>query len=389
MKLLSAAGRSPGAAWDEFAERVAAGTPSGRDRGADALRALAIIGVIAGHWLVTAWMIDAAGHVRVASPLTYMPGLTPASWVFQTLAVFFFVGGYAADRSLARTADARRWLLGRTRRLLVPVGPLLLAWVLLLLPLAGAGLPVGSLRSIATPALGPLWFLLVFGLLTAATPLLSKARPLPLACVLVALVLVVDVVRFGLGGPGWLGWENLATGWAVPYVLGIAWARGALAGRRVAAAMLAGGAAGTALLVLVFGYPASMVGVTGARVSNLSPPTLAAVCFGVAQIGLALLLHRPLTALMRRPRVWAAVVVANLSAMTVFLWHQTALTVIMLAGLPFGSAPGLLARPDSVTWLLQRLSWLPLAAALVALACVYFSRRDRSATRQGRLNHAP
>jgi hypothetical protein len=35
------------------------------------------------------------------------------------------------------------------------------------------------------------------------------------------------------------------------------------------------------------GYPAGMVGVPGAPVSNLDPPTLAAVTFGVAQAGLA------------------------------------------------------------------------------------------------------
>ncbi|GAA3805030.1 hypothetical protein GCM10022226_26160 [Sphaerisporangium flaviroseum] len=121
-----------------------------------------------------------------------------------------------------------------------------------------------------------------------------------------------------------------------------------------------------------------MIGVTGARVSNLSPPTLAAVCFGVAQVGLAMLLHGPLTTLMRRPRVWAAVVVANLSAMTIFLWHQTALTVVLLAALPFGPAvPGVLAPPDSAAWLLQRMSWLPIPAVLVAVACAIFWRRGR------------
>ncbi|MET8142836.1 hypothetical protein ABZU32_21235, partial [Sphaerisporangium sp. NPDC005288] len=83
-------------AWDAFAGRIEAGTPATRDRGADALRALAILGVIAGHWLVTAWVVDDLGHLRVTSPLSAMPGLVPLSWVLQTLAVFFFVGGYAA-----------------------------------------------------------------------------------------------------------------------------------------------------------------------------------------------------------------------------------------------------------------------------------------------------
>ncbi|MET8155667.1 acyltransferase family protein [Sphaerisporangium sp. NPDC005289] len=367
-------------AWDAFAGRIEAGTPATRDRGADALRALAILGVIAGHWLVTAWVVDDLGHLRVTSPLSAMPGLVPLSWVLQTLAVFFFVGGYAAARGLGR-APAGEWVRLRLRRLLVPAGPLLAVWAGLLVLLAAVGVPPGSLRSLAVPALGPLWFLGVYGLLTAVTPLLVRVRPARVAVAAVVLVLVTDVVRFGLGGPVWPAWTNVLAGWLVPYALGLA--RGAgdapgLGGGWGAAAMLAGGAVGTVILVTGFGYPASMIGVTGARVSNLSPPTLAAVCFGIAQVSLAMLLHRPLTSLMRRPRVWAAVVLSNLSAMTVFLWHQTALTVVLLAALPFGTAvPGLLVAPDSPGWLLERMTWLPLPAVLVALLCALLLRRDR------------
>ena len=67
-----------------------------------------------------------------------------------------------------------------------------------------------------------------------------------------------------------------------------------------------------------------MVGVNGAAISNLNPPTLAAVTFGIAQVGLALLLRGPLTRWTRRPLAWAVIAVVNLSAMTLFLWHQTA-----------------------------------------------------------------
>ncbi|MGW8388894.1 hypothetical protein ACWGMW_16005 [Streptomyces albidoflavus] len=55
-----------------------------------------------------------------------------------------------------------------------------------------------------------------------------------------------------------------------------------------------------------------MVGVPGAEVSNLNPPTLAAVTFGLAQCGLALLLRRPLRRALRRPVAWAAVALVNL-----------------------------------------------------------------------------
>ena len=146
--------------------------------------------------------------------------------------------------------------------------------------------------------------------------------------------------------PAWLGWVNVVAGWLVPYLLGIAWARGAFRGWRIPALMLAGGAAATAALVAWAGYPASMVGVNGAAISNLNPPTLAAVTFGIAQAGLALLLREPLARWMRRPLAWAAVAMANLSAMTLYLWHQTAFLAVTMAGPGHRPAAGSADRPD-------------------------------------------
>ncbi|PJT45621.1 acyltransferase, partial [Streptomyces albidoflavus] len=80
-----------------------------------------------------------------------------------------------------------------------------------------------------------------------------------------------------------IGWINLAAGWLVPYTLGAAWARDKLEGDRRAWSLLLGGTVGTTALLVWAGYPASMVGVPGAEVSNLNPPTLAAVTFGLAQ----------------------------------------------------------------------------------------------------------
>ncbi|GIH73797.1 acyltransferase [Planobispora longispora] len=359
-----------GAGW---AARVEAMTPPGRDRGVDALRALAIAGVVLGHWLVTAWVPGPRGTVSVSSPLASMPELAPLSWVLQTLAVFFFVGGYAAARSLRTVGDPARaagpaWVRARMGRLLRPVVPLVLVWAGIAAGLALHGAPYATVRALALPALGPIWFLAVFAALTAATPLLLKLRPGVTAASAAAVVLAVDAVRFGLDGPGWLGWVNLAAGWLVPYMLGVGWAGGGLASRRTAVALLAGGAAGTAALVAGFGYPASMVGVPGAGVSNLSPPTLAAVAFGLAQVGLALLAHGPLGRLMRRPRLWAAVALLNLSAMTIFLWHLTAAAVTTLAALRFGAVPGLLTPPARLSWLPERLVWLPVFGGLLVLA---------------------
>ncbi|MFC9843922.1 acyltransferase [Streptomyces sp. NPDC060223] len=368
------------------ARRIDEATPAERDRAVDALRALAIAGVVLGHWLVTALVAD-GGALRAASPLRHMPWLAPISWVFQTLAVFFLVGGHVATKGYA-SARARgttygQWLRTRLARLFRPVAAVLALWTVAAVCLLVSGTGFETVHALVKLALSPLWFLLVFAGLTAATPLLTRLNPLwPLA-----VVLHVDLIRFGFGGPAWLGWVNVAAGWLVPFTLGAAWTRGELDSRRAGWVLFGCGAAATAGLVAWAGYPASMVGVPGAAVSNLDPPTLAVVTFGLAQCGLALLLRGPLRRWMRRPAAWAVVALANLSAMTIFLWHQTSLMAVTALGLLAGRLPGLHTVPDNLGWVAARLAWLPVFALALAVCWSAFRtyeqgphRRDRRRT---------
>ncbi|MEU7432282.1 acyltransferase [Streptomyces sioyaensis] len=374
----------------ELARRITAATPDRRDRGVDALRALAILGVVLGHWLVTALVTD-SGAVHGASPLHSLPQLTPVSWVFQTLAVFFLVGGRMAATSHA-SARARgerygRWLGARTARLFRPVAAVVLLWCVVLVVLLASGAGLETVRTLGTLAWSPLWFLLVFIALTAATPLVAGLHPLwPLA-----VVLHIDLLRFGLGGPEWLGWLNVPAGWLVPYCLGAAWARGRLGGRTTGWMLLLGGGAATAGLVGWAGYPAAMVGVPGAGISNLNPPTLAAVTFGLAQCGAALLLLGPLRRVLQRPLVWAPVALLNLSAMTVFLWHQTAMVAVTALGLLAGRPlPGLHTAPDCASWVLARLAWLPVfGVALLVCGAAFRAYEQGRAGRRGRARAVP
>ncbi|MFD7434792.1 acyltransferase [Streptomyces sp. NPDC059861] len=374
------------------AARIDAATPPDRDRAVDALRALAILGVVLGHWLVTALVAD-GGTLRASSPLQHMPWLSPISWGFQTLAVFFLVGGHVATRShtsaRARGVPYRNWLVARLARLFAPVTDVPALWTVAAVALLLTGAEFTTVRTLVKLAMSPLWFLLVFAALTAATPLLTRVNPLwPLA-----VVLHVDLVRFGLGGPSWLGWVNVAAGWLVPFTLGAAWSRGELERRRAGWVLLVGGAAVTAALVAWAGYPASMVGVPGAEVSNLNPPTLAAVSFGLALCGLALLLRGPLRRGMRRPSCWAAVALLNLSAMTLFLWHQTALMATTATGLLVGHLPGLHTRPDAPVWIAARLGWLPVFALSLAVCWAAFRayelRSDGQGPHRGRRTRSP
>src|SRR5262249_45693533 len=181
-----------------------------------------------------------------------------------------------------------------------------------------------DLHTVLTLVLDPLWFLGVYAVLTALSPLaVALVRRFGVLAAAFPLVVVAaaDAVRFGLGGPSWAGWVNVIAGWLVPYRLGIGGGRGASPGGWGPVLMLAGGTVATAALVLWAGSPASMVGVNGAAISNLTPPPLAAVTFGIAQAGLALLLAGPLAPCMRRPLAWAAVATGQRSPMTLFLAH--------------------------------------------------------------------
>ncbi len=217
----------------------------------------------------------------------------------------------------------------------------------------------------------PLWFLLVYLVLTAFAPLLRTAvarwggwAALPA----VAAVAVVDAIR-PHGLPPWLALPAVPIGWAVPYVLGIALAEGRLP-RRIGAVLLPLGAAGGAGLVLLAGYPASAVGVPGDRWSNLAPPSLFALALTAAQLGAFLLLRQRLSQALRRPALWAPVAVLNRAAMTVYCWHQSALLLVSFASLLAGLPPGLL-DPPVADWPWARLLWLP----VFTLALVFLARR--------------
>ncbi|GAA0379972.1 acyltransferase [Micromonospora gifhornensis] len=359
-----------------LAARVEAVTPAGRDRSIDALRALAIAGVVLGHWLVTAFVVTEPG-LRVASPLSYLPALAPLSWLLQTLAVFFFVGGYAAARGLPTAGGYREWLLARMNRLFRPALALVAFWAVAALIWMPA-IDGESARAVWTIVLSPLWFLVVYAGLLTVTPLVLN-RPGRLVVPLVTAVVAVDVARFGLGGPAWLGGMNVPTAWLVPFCLGVACARGA---RLPAVGLLVGGTAATAVLMLWFGYPASLVGVPGQSRSNLNPPALVAVTFGLAQVGLAVLLRGPLTRLVRRPLAWAVVALANLWAVRIFLWHQTALVAVTMFALGHARLAGLHTAPETPWWILPRLGWLPIFA-LVLLGGLMLGGRIEASRRPG------
>ncbi|MFI5528458.1 acyltransferase [Kitasatospora sp. NPDC051853] len=368
------------------AASVDARTPATRDRALDGLRALALLAVPLGHWMLGGFTTTPDGVLHNESPLSTLGFFAPLSWVLQMLGVFFLVGGYSSAKSLARAqergASTVDWFRQRAVRLLRPVLGVAAVWALLV-PLLGAlGVPQGTVRTGTVLVVQPLWYIGIYLALTALTPLcLRLGRRLGgwAAAPLLAAVAVVDLLRYGPWAesvPSWLSLVNLLPGWLFGYQLGVSWAQGRI--RRAGAWLLAlGGAALFTVLLTVFHYPASMVGVPGAARTNSHPPSLLVLALASAQCGAAMLLRERIGRALRRPLLWLPVVVVNLSAMTIFCWHQSAMfSVGALASALDASVPGLTTAPDSLAWVLARLAWLPVFALVLAAIATYARRFD-------------
>ncbi|MER0241542.1 acyltransferase family protein [Streptomyces sp. HSW2009] len=361
----------------EAARRVDAATPAGRDRAVDGLRALALGGVVSGHWLLGGLTLRPDGALDSASPLVALPELAPLTWLFQLLGLFFLVGGYASvrswDRAAARGLGTGGWLRGRLRRLGRPVGALAVGCTVLACELHSVGVPDGTLRTGLVRIAQPLWFLAVYAVLTALTPYcdraVGRAGGWPAAALLL-WVAAVDLLRYGPYGdavPAAVGLLTVLPGWLFGYVLGVAWGRGRL-GPGGAWLLLVGGVVLLAVLVGPGGYPVSTVGVPGAGRTNSHPPSLLVPALAAAQCGAAVLLYGPLTRLLRRPLLWAPVAAVNVAALTVLCWHQCAPLVFAVPAAAWpGEVPGLVGAPDSVSWLLWRCAWLPLFTAVLVV----------------------
>lgn len=364
-------------------DALAAATPADRDRTVDLLRALAIAVVVLGHWLmaVITWR---HGHVTGRNLLQVAPGTQWLTWGLQVMPLFFVVGGYANAASW--TSASRRllgypaWLHGRVSRLLRPVVPLVAAWTVGLCIARLAGADPHLLHTAARLVGMPLWFLAVYlGVVAATPPMLALHRryglrvPAALACA----ALIVDTLAWRAGQSS-LAWTNFALVWLCVHQLGFAWrdpttatdgdGRGSSDDRPPrlrwhGAALALGGLVAMVVLTQLAGYPRSMVGGPGAR-SNNTPPSVALVALAVLQLGLVLLAHPALERWLRRPRVWRAVVGANGLAMTLFLWHLTALCLASIGLLATGWFPQ--PQAATVTWWLLRPMWLVALGAFLA-----------------------
>ena len=360
---------------------LAAATPDSRDRYVDFLRAFSIAVVVLGHWLL-ATVEWTPGGLRAGNALAVMPALQPLTWLLQVMPVFFFVGGFAHlvtyDANRRRGGRYAQFVHGRTARLLRPVTVLLAVWVPLTVALDASSLSPAVVRPVTKLVVQLLWFLGVYVVIVALAPwtlALHRRYGVRVLGALAAGAVAVDLVAFGAGLRG-VGYANVLLVWVFAHQLGYSYADGSFDrwGRRVPAALAAGGLGALVGLTTWGPYPTSMVGMPGERVSNMSPPPVCIVALTCALVGLVMLARPVVTRWLARPKVWAGVVAMNGVIMTVFLWHLTALLVAVLVLLPLGFPQ---PAVGSAAWWALRPVWLAILAVLLGVLVAVFGRLER------------
>ncbi|WP_286171851.1 acyltransferase family protein [Mycobacterium sp. BK086] len=338
----------------------------------DLYRVVALLFVVVGHWVAAALTYSDGAFWR-DNPLVDLPWTQWLTWIFQVVPVFFVVAGYASAVSWAhRSGEETRqeWL---RRRLIRPIGPtavyvvfaVLVVTALLVVGVAGSELDFG-----AWAVAMHLWFLGIYVLVVALTPVAVAAHRrwgLWVPVVMTVVIAAVDVATIGAHVP-YVGWLNYLLVWGLLYQLGIAWHDGKLRGW-VPVALAACSAIVLVLLVTVGPYPVSMIGVPGAVVDNTGPPNLALLALGCVEAGIALAAAPAVNGLLKSARAQRILVIANDNVMALYLWHMVPVVIVALAGYP----TGLLPQPTLGTsaWWWFRLEWVAILAVVAAIELVF------------------
>jgi peptidoglycan/LPS O-acetylase OafA/YrhL len=332
---------------------------AGRDRVLDFVKTFALLAVVIGHSL--AWDVSTGSPGNV---LEDHPELTPLTWLFQVLPLFFAAGAVSNLASWQnRGHDPGAFRRHRLVRLVTPLVLYSVVWTLVLLvPSLSGGevVDVGRFLSQLT------WFLGVYALVVVAVPVTARwtARPWLTLSTWLLVVLLVDLVRWRWA-PG-VGWVNFVIVWAWIHQLGYQLPRLRQASRAVLGIGAAAAAIAALALALAGPYSSSMISVGGdAEMSNLAPPTVVLVLLGLAQVLLLAALWPALAHLLENSRVWIATATIGSRAMGIYLWH---IPLVGLVVLPIWLSPMALATFSWQWWAIHLVGLVVVLAAAWMLA---------------------
>ena len=365
-------------------KQLAAQTPAERNRYVDFLRAVSILVVIIGHWLIaTFYFVDgelAAGHL-----LKTHPDVQWLTWAFQVMPIFFIVGGYSNGVSLESAARNAvpygGWLATRLNRLVAPLLVLIVAWAGIGIVLGLFGVRPDLIQYASQASLIPTWFLAIYIVVVIVAPVTYRLweRFGFLSFFGFAVAGVLTDAAFFLADVRWLGWSNYLWVWLAVHQLGYAWRDGRTGGPGTMLICSAIGFAALALMIFKGPYPLAMVGSPDEGLSNTLPPKVTLLALGVFQFGLLLSLEGPMRRALDNLSLWAATVLINTMIMTVYLWHITVM-ILFVGVLYLLDGPGLGLEPGTTPWWYSRIVWVAVLTVLlvpVALAMSPLERRPR------------
>ena len=366
--------------WSQ-AKNLAAQTPGDRNRYVDFLRAVSILFVITGHWLIAAVYYH-DGSLILSDLLEIQNSTQWLTWLFQVMPIFFIVGGYAnavtLEKARRREIGYAGWLAARLNRLVTPLLVLILGWALLAAVLYFAGVS-GTVTQLASrAALIPTWFLAIYimvVLLAPATYSAWRRWGFVSLWVLAAIGALVDSAFF-VADLQWMGWSNYFWVWLSVHQLGYAWRDGRM-GSPVQL-LIYSGLGLLALILLVFKgpYPLAMAGSPDEGLSNSFPPKITLLVLGIVQFGLLLAIEGPMRRLLSGIRLWAVTVLINSMIMTLYLWHLTVMVIIVALAYLAGG-PGLGLEPASADWWVTRPPWIVFLYAVLIPLTLLLSPLER------------
>ena len=352
---------------------------SARRDGIDVARVSALWLVILGHLMLA--VIDKPGDaVRGTNLLALKPAW---AWVatLSPMPVFFAAAGWANATATARSAAPRL-------RSLVGLGAVVVccwsAAVIVAITVTGRHGLVGRGARVATQ---PMWFIAAYApmaVLGKRIASIGARRPL-IACGLCLIALAgLDITRFALDAPDWIGWPGFYLAWGTPWLIGGWWRsraeRGLFAEHRAGLVLAVSAGAAAFALVHGAGYSSALIDAVPAARSNTTPPTLYTAILGLAQTGVLMVAATFLDGLGRRwRRFWTR---SGEAALALYAWHLTAMCfgVVLVA-------VGLVPAPERLTraWWFVRPLWIAVVLILTgALVAVTGAARSALSSRDGR-----
>ena len=380
--------------WSQ-AREIAAATPNTRNRYADFLRAVSILFVIVGHWLITTAVYEPQTNtLQPVLALDALPWTEWLTWAFQVMPIFFIVGGYSNAISLEsarrKNASYAEWLTGRLHRLLSPLLVLVVFWGGVAVALNWFGVSREKIVFLSRTALLPTWFLAIYTMIVLLAPLTYRfwrSWGFASLAVYVLLAVLVDAAFFVLDIRG-LGWSNYFWVWLAVHHLGFAWHDRRLG--TPAVMLLVSLVSFSVLLVLIMHgpYPVAMAGSPGEDVSNTLPPKITLIALGLFQFGLLQAIEKPMQRLLNGLGFWAATVLINTMIMTIYLWHMTVLLFAFVLSY-FAGGVGLMTEPGTAEWWAMRPVWLLVLSVLLIPVALLLSPLERRALPKGASIPAP